>query len=259
MRLHKGNSNIELEQLKLFGRWVLDIGEGKVAAPEGPHSDDAITIPDMFCDMKSNNTVDKMILSTYPNFMEKSLVPRYLSERAILTPTNQTAGLLNSFIVEKVNGECFSYFSVDVAEDFGGSEDELNSAFPVEYLNAINIPGLPLHELKLKVRVVVMLIRNLNQTLGLCNGTRMIVTKCLKLCVECEVICGSFVGSRHFIPHMELCPSDTRLPFKLFYVAISRVTSPKGLSIFVDDKNGNATNITNNVVYKEIFCALPKT
>ncbi|XP_074341982.1 uncharacterized protein LOC141679381 [Apium graveolens] len=248
--------------------------------------------------MKSNNTVEKMILSTYPNFMEKSLVPRYLSERAILIPTNQTAGLLNSFIVEKVDGECFSYFSVDVAEDFGGSEDELNSAFPVEYLNAINIPGLPLHELKLKVGVVVMLMRNLNQTLGLCNRTRMIVTKCLKFCVECEVICRSFVGSRHFIPRMELCPSDTRLSFKLvrkqmplqlcyamtinkfqgqslenvglylpnfifshgqFYVSISRVTLPKGLSIFVDDKNGNATNITNNVVYKEIFCALPKT
>ncbi|XP_074341981.1 uncharacterized protein LOC141679380 [Apium graveolens] len=48
IRLHKGNSNIELEQLKLFGKWVLDIGEGKVAAPEGLHNDDAITIPDMF-------------------------------------------------------------------------------------------------------------------------------------------------------------------------------------------------------------------
>lgn len=126
----------------------------------------------------------------------------------------------------------------------------------------------------------------------------MIITKCLKYCVECEVICGSFIGTRHFIPRMELCPSDTRLPYKLirkqmplqicyamtinkaqgqslekvglflpkavfthgqFYVAISRVTSPQGLKIFIDDETGQPTNVTQNVVYKEIFYALPKT
>lgn len=126
----------------------------------------------------------------------------------------------------------------------------------------------------------------------------MIITKCLKYCVECEVICGSFIGMRHFIPRMELCPSDTRLPYKLirkqmplqicyamtinkaqgqslekvglflpktvfthgkFYVAISRVTSPQGLKIFIDDETGQPTNVTQNVVYKEIFYALPKT
>ena len=96
---------------------------------------------------------------------------------------------------------------------------------------------------------------------------------------------------------MELCPSDTRMPYKLirkqmplqvcyamtinkaqgqslqnvglylpkavfthgqYYVAISRVTSPQGLRIFIDDESGQPTNITTYVVYKEIFYALPK-
>lgn len=74
---------------------------------------------------------------------------------------------------------------------------------------------MPSYESKIKVGVVVMLMQNSNQTLELCNGTRMMVTKCLKFCVECEVICGSFVGTRHFIPGMKLCPSYTRIPFKL--------------------------------------------
>ncbi|XP_074377235.1 uncharacterized protein LOC141718753 [Apium graveolens] len=159
-----------------------------------------------------------------------------------------------------VPGNSISYFSVDSAEKFGGMDEDLNVAFPVEYLNSLNVTGMPPHDLKLKVGVVVMLMRNLNQTLGMCNGTRMIVTKCLKFCVECEVICSSFVGTKHFIPRM-----DTKMPFKLvrkqmplqYYVVVSRVTSPGGLTIFIDDDTGGATNITENMVYKEVFYDLP--
>lgn len=124
----------------------------------------------------------------------------------------------------------------------------------------------------------------------------MMITRCLKQCVECEVISGAFVGTKHFIPRMELCPTDTKLPFKLirkqmplqicysmtinksqgqsldrvglylpnpvfthgqFYVAVSRVTSPNGLKVFIDSKSGESTNVTKNVVYKEIFYNLP--
>lgn len=300
MRLKLGNSEQEIQDVRNFAKWVLDCGDGKVVPPLNGNSamvEDEIIIPAQFCDLTNANSVDNMINSTYPDFTANWKDSKYLSERAILTPTNQTVGHLNSLIVEKIPGESFSYYSVDSAEDFGGTDDDLNSAFPIEYLNSISIPGLPLHELKLKVGVVVMLMRNLNQTLGLCNGTRMIVTKCLKFCVECVVICGSFVGTRHFIPRMELCPSDTRMPFKLvrkqmplqicyamtinkaqgqslqtvglflpksvfthgqFYVAISRVTSPHGLKIFVNDDNGLPTNRTLNVVYKEVFYALPR-
>ena len=43
-----------------------------------------------------------------------------------------------------------------------------------------------------------------------------------------------------------------------FYVDISRVTSPNGLKVFIDDDNGSPTNITQNVVHMEIFFALPR-
>ncbi|XP_074324207.1 uncharacterized protein LOC141661121 [Apium graveolens] len=300
MRLKQGESDSKSEELKKFAKWVLDIGNGHVSPPRVcnfPATENQILIPSQFCDVQTENTVDNMIRSTYPNFAHKGQSTQYLSERGILTPTNQTLGHLNSLIVDKLPGESVSYFSVDAVEEFGGTNEDLNEAFPIEYLNSLNVAGMPPHDLKLKVGAVVMLMRNLNQTLGLCNGTRMIVTKFLRFCVECEVICGTFVGSKHFIPRMELSPSDTKMPFKLvrkqmplqicyamtinksqgqslktvglylpksvfshgeYYVAISRVTSPTGLTIFVDDESGAATNITQNVVYKEVFYGLPE-
>ncbi|XP_074374311.1 uncharacterized protein LOC141714708 [Apium graveolens] len=158
-----------------------------------------------------------------------------------------------------------SYFSVDIADDFPDLVSDQLTSFPLEYLNSIAIPGLPLHELRVKVGVVDMLMCNLNQTLGLCKGTRMKVTRCLDQYIECEVIAGQFKGTKYFIPRVELCQTETRLPFKFcrkqmplqdcyamtinkaqqslenvalflpkrvftngqFYVAVSRVTSPR--------------------------------
>lgn len=188
MRLNKGTNNVEDEELRRFAQWVLDIGDGKVySSPNNVTRcvDDDIVIPPRFCDLKNENSVENMIKATYPDFIKNCKDAKYLSERAILTPTNQTVSHLNYLIVENLHGDYVSYFSVDSAEEFGGTEADLNNAFLTEYLNSINIAGMPSHELNLKVGVVVMLMRNLNQSLGLCNGTRMIVTKCLKFCIEC--------------------------------------------------------------------------
>ncbi|XP_074378699.1 uncharacterized protein LOC141720249 [Apium graveolens] len=299
MRLNQGQSEEEVVSLKNFVDWVLDIGNGKVSPPlNGRYevAEDDIIVPAQFCDPEMKNDVRNMIQWTYPDFLNMYKSPRYLSERAILTPTNQVVTHLNSAIVDTIPGEYISYFSVDRAKDFGGIVSDLSFAFPPEYLNSINIPGLPPNELKLKEGVVVMLMRNLNQTLGLCNGTRMMVTRCFKLFVECEVICGASVGTKHFIPRMKLIPTETKLPFKLIwkqmplqicysmtinksqgqslervglflpnlvfthgqlYVAFNRVTSPDGLKVFIDSPTGASTNLTCIVVFKEVFYNLP--
>jgi len=48
--------------------------------------------------------------------------------------------------------------------------------YPVEFLNSLNLTGLPLHDIKLKVGAAVMLLRNLDPHSSLCNGTRLIIT-----------------------------------------------------------------------------------
>jgi len=40
------------------------------------------------------------------------------------------------------------------------------------------------------------------------------------------------------------------------YVAISRVTSKKGLKILIQDDNGEYSDTTKNIVYPEVFTAI---
>ncbi|XP_022023763.1 uncharacterized protein LOC110924026 [Helianthus annuus] len=155
--------------------------------------------------------------------------------------------------------------------------------------------GMPNHKLVLKVGVPIMLLRNLDQKNGLCNGTRLQVVKLGDRIIEAKVISGNNIGTRTFIPRINLSPSDKRIPFKLqrrqfpiavcfamtinksqgqslskvglflkqpvfthgqLYVAVSRVKSMDGLRMLILDVEGNVTNKTTNVVYKEIFSNL---
>ena len=84
-----------------------------------------------------------------------------------------------------------------------------------EFLRSLRIPGLSPGELKLKVGVPIMLLRNLNPSEGLCNGTRLICRGLHNKVIDAEIITGPHVGSRVFIPRILLTPSDSNLPFVL--------------------------------------------
>ena len=164
-----------------------------------------------------------------------------------------------------------------------------------EFLNEIKCSGILNHRLKLKTGVSIMLLRNIDQAKGLCNETRLQVNHLGKNVISAIVITGKNIGDKIFIPRMDLVPSDSGLPFKFqrrqfpislcfamtinesqgqslsrvglylprpifthgqLYVAISRVKTKKGLKILILDEDGNITNTTKNIVYKDIFKTL---
>ncbi|GBP32315.1 hypothetical protein EVAR_86148_1 [Eumeta japonica] len=95
-----------------------------------------------------------------------------MKDRAILAPLNKDVDKINNDIVAKLPGENKIYYSNDSVKD----QHEGALEFTTEFLNSVNISDLPPHELKLKKKSLIMLLRNLNVSEGLCNGVRLIVT-----------------------------------------------------------------------------------
>ena len=81
--------------------------------------------------------------------------------------------------------------------------------------NSLKTSGLPLHELTLKEGAVAILLRNLDQEHGLCNGTRIIITALHNHIIQGVIITGEFAGQKIMIPRITLQPSDTRFPLTL--------------------------------------------
>ena len=76
--------------------------------------------------------------------------------------------------MEKLPGEGKNYLSADSVAD-----EDMENAYPTDFLNSITLSGMPPHSMKLKVGAPVMSLRNLRAGpgYGLCNGTRLIILK----------------------------------------------------------------------------------
>lgn len=145
-------------------KWLLDIGAGRNYIKGTEH----VQIPeDMCCE---NNTVESLIDSTYPGIGQGYKDDNYFLDRTVLSCKNDDVDDFNALILETFPGEK----RVMMSSDSVRMENQALNAYqpyPAEYLNSLNASGLPLAKLALKVGAPVMLLRNLDASRGLCNGT----------------------------------------------------------------------------------------
>jgi len=165
--------------------------------------------------------------------------------------------------------------------------------YNVEYLNTLTPSGMPNHRLFLKHGMPLMLLRNLNPKMGLCNGTKLIFHKVhKKYLLECSIVGGDFNSRKVLIPRITTRPRDREFPFEWcrrqfpvkvafamtinksqgqtlqnvgvwlsdpcfshgqLYVALSRVGCPSLLTLAIRAEGNQPANVTTNIVYKEIF------
>lgn len=161
----------------------------------------------------------------------------------------------NATIQNFLPGQLVSFKSVDTVMN---QDDVVN--YPTEFLNSLELPGLPPHNLQLKVGSVVIMLRNINQP-RLCNGTRLAVKKVMNNVIEATIIKGKYKGEDVLIPRIPMIPTDLpfdfkRLQFPVRLAFAMTINKSQGQSLEVCGINLEfpcfaPQNKTKNIVYQK--------
>lgn len=265
-----------------FADWLLDVGHGR--------NSDASGMVDLPESMRCGETSQDLINAIYGNLGTLQLSEnndQFFAERTILSPRNDEVADVNHLIEDIFPGEEKVFPSYDHIQTEEGVD--ANTVYPVEFLNTINASGLPPSQLRLKKGVPLMILRNLDQKNGLCNGTRAILIHIGSRVLRVRILSGDHAGKEAFIPRITLSAAN-ELPFDLrrhqfpvrlcfamtinksqgqsvkyvginlqtpvfthgqLYVALSRCTSKERVKVVV--KEGSTEFKTPNIVFKEVL------
>lgn len=77
-------------------------------------------------------------------------------------------------------------------------------AITAEFLNTLKTTSIPNHSIKLKSGTPIMLIRNIDQAEGLCNGTRVTITRLANQVIKAKIIASKSIGSLIYVPRISM-------------------------------------------------------
>ena len=143
-----------------FSDYILKLGEGKLPSELG---EDVIKIEPEF--ITENNIIEE-IFGTEIDIADVDT----LANRAILCPKNEDALEMNEKVLELIkHGEIKTYYSFDEIkqDDPNDCTAEEASEIPSEYLHSLTPTGFPPHQLNVMVGAIVILLRNMDISLGL--------------------------------------------------------------------------------------------
>jgi ATP-dependent DNA helicase PIF1 len=247
------------------------LGEGKAPVDQ---ETGLITFPPDFCTI--TKSLDELKANVFCNIQLHYQNHEWLCERAILAPRNDGVNMINAQIQALLPGEARAYKSIDTV-----TEAAQAVFYPTEFLNSLEPPGLPPHNLILKIGAPIMLLRNLDPP-RLCNGTWLCIKNLFPHLIKATILTGCPKGEDIFIPRIPMIPTDMPFDFKRLqfpvrlafamsinkaqgqslkvaginllepcfshgqlYVACSRVGTPRNLFIYTHKGQ------TKNIVYKK--------
>lgn len=135
-------------------------------------------------------------LNAYPDNIESMI------NRIILTPKNENVDFINMMLIEQFPGDSIKYYSFDEAININAQLcDE-------DFFNTLTPNGVPPHELILKKNCPIILLRNINPSEGLCNGTRLICKRFDRNIIDAEITVGQYKNKRVFLPRIPFVPCE---------------------------------------------------
>ncbi|XP_057452528.1 uncharacterized protein LOC130744352 [Lotus japonicus] len=184
MRLQHAGSSSTAREIKEFAYWLLQVGDGTVKTVD--EDDSIIEIPSDLLVGESDKPLLDLVNFAYPDVVANLENHAYFEQRALLAPSLESVEEVNNFMISDDDSEIDAEW------------------FTTEFLNDVKCFGLPNHRIVLKVGVPIMLIRNLDQSAGLCNGTRLMVTDLTPYIIVATALSGSKSGKPVYIPRLSL-------------------------------------------------------
>ncbi|KAF2351026.1 DNA helicase Pif1-like [Trinorchestia longiramus] len=184
-----------------FSIWLLQMGDGSIQSTLDGMAPDVIDIPER-CTCNGS-----LISEVFDNCTAEEM-----KAKVILSPKNSECLAVNEEVLRMLPSENQTYLSTD---SVSCDNDEEAQNYPMEFINSLIPSGMSPHRLNLKVGAIIMLLRNLSITQGLCNGTRLEVIQLHEHSIEASIISGSHTHNRVLIPRIKLNLSDVNIPFVL--------------------------------------------
>jgi ATP-dependent DNA helicase PIF1 len=103
MRLQNSADEREKKETDEFSKWILKVGEGKIAEPNDGIVD--IEIPQELLITNFDDPKLAIVNSTYPNLLHNYLNYDFLSSRAILASTIEIVNEINEFVLQLLPGK----------------------------------------------------------------------------------------------------------------------------------------------------------
>ncbi|XP_020970325.1 uncharacterized protein LOC107621065 [Arachis ipaensis] len=174
MQLESMAADSGIQDLQQFAEWILHVDNG---ISKGMSDEcNLISILPEFLITYYNDPIEAIVEAIYSDYIADMDNEGHLKGRAILAPTINAVDEVNDYMIELNNNACKSYVSSNKCL-FEGGNNEIEGMHTPEILATIKCSGVPNYELKLRVGCPVMLIRNIDRSSGLCNGTRLIITR----------------------------------------------------------------------------------
>lgn len=253
-----------------YSKFIIKIGEDKLEKNENGE----IELPEDLI-IRADN-VDQCIEYIYPSFDNLEM----FAENCILVPFNDTVRAINHNCIEKFPGQVKEYLSFNSVLE--GTEA---THYPTEFLDSIELSGLPPHKLELKKGAPIICMRNIDPP-RLCNGTRLIIEELYNNLIVAKIIASQFEGEIVLIPRLKMVLSEgdnipfarVQFPIQLafamtihksqgqtlhkvlvyldkpvfqhgqLYVALSRVKRKENIKVFLKH-----SNCTKNVVNRKVL------
>nr|GEV58175.1 hypothetical protein [Tanacetum cinerariifolium] len=167
-----------------YFEWILKVRDGELREANDGEVD--IDVPEDILIDEAHDPVSSIIDFTYPNILDNINDPRRngLYKLRQCSKTERDAAINQSILSQ-------------------------------EFINGLKFSSVPNHMMALKIVVLVMLLRNIDQPNGLCNGTRLQVLKLTRTSISAQIINGTHFGTKVIIPRLGILPFDKRLPLKI--------------------------------------------